>query len=46
LFILGGYLSMKFGLGSKTNFLTNMYSNFTSSYENKAEKKLKEKAEK
>lgn len=46
LFIIGGYLSMKFGLGSKTNFLTNMYSSMTSSYEDKAERKLKEKAEK
>lgn len=46
LFIMGGYISIRFGLGSKTNFLTNMYENMTTSYEDKAERKLKKKAEK
>jgi hypothetical protein len=44
--ILIGYLSIKFGVGSRTNFLTNMYESLSANYEQKAERKLKQKAEK
>jgi len=46
LFIVGGYISLRFGLGRRSNFLTNMFESMTTSYEDKAEKKLKQKAEK
>lgn len=46
LFIIGGYISMRYGLGGRANFLSNMYSSMTTSYEDKIEKKAKQKAEK